>query len=125
MGKFILVALVATAAAAAPPAVGLGHGIIPATREDFDNSKGVWKGDWAKYRAGHPNDQDCSVSESDNWKGAQQCSQSWNAEEPDFAKEVDGAPDMMDVRELHFQTKLQDSPPTAEQKFQFIKTDLK
>ncbi len=23
--------------------------------------------------AAHPNDQDCSISESDNWKGAQQC----------------------------------------------------
>ena len=75
--KFILAALVATCTAAAPPAVGLGHGIIPSTREDFDNSKGVWKGSWAGYRAAHPNDQDCSVSESDNWKGAQQCSQSW------------------------------------------------
>merc|ERR1712070_606802 len=37
-----------------------------------------------------------------------------NAEVPDFAKKVDGAPDMMDVREPHFQTKLQVSPPTAE-----------
>merc|ERR1712022_41191 len=37
-----------------------------------------------------------------------------NAEVPDFAREEDGAPDMMDVRELHFQTKLQDLPPTAE-----------
>ena len=30
-----------------------------------------------KYRAADPNDQDCGISESDNWKGAQQCSQSW------------------------------------------------
>jgi len=37
-----------------------------------------------------------------------------NAEVPDSVKEVDGAPDMMDVRELHFQTKLQASPPTAD-----------
>jgi hypothetical protein len=44
-----------------------------------------------------------------------------NAEVPDFAKEVDGAPDMTVARELHFQTKLQASPPTAEQKFQFNK----
>merc|ERR1712166_165790 len=48
-----------------------------------------------------------------------------NAEVLECAKEVDGALDMMDVRELHFQTKLQDSPLTAEQKFQFPKTDLK
>jgi len=37
-----------------------------------------------------------------------------NAEVPDSAKEVDGAQDMMDARELHFQTKLQVSPLTAE-----------
>merc|ERR1711907_185471 len=60
-----------------PPAVGLGHAYIPATREDYDNGKELWGGDWAKYRAAHPNDQDCGISESDNWKGAQQCSQSW------------------------------------------------
>ena len=59
-----------------PPTVGLGHSIIPATREDFDNAK-LYKNDYAKYRASRPNDQDCSISESDNWKGAQQCSQSW------------------------------------------------
>merc|ERR1712071_116266 len=91
--KFAVAALIATVSAGLPPSAGLGHPIIPATREDFDNAKGVWKGDWASYRSAHPNDQDCSISESDNWKGAQ---------------------DMMDVREPHFQTKLQDSPPTAE-----------
>ena len=62
---------------AKPPTVGLGHSIIPENREDYDNGATLWKGDWAKYRAAHPNDQDCSISESDNWKGAQQCSQSW------------------------------------------------
>jgi hypothetical protein len=41
-----------------------------------------------------------------------------NAEVPDSVKEVDGALDMMDVRELHFQTKLQDSHPTAEKAIQ-------
>ena len=65
------------ALAGTPPTVGLGHAYVPATREDYDNAKELWKGDWAKYRTAHPNDQDCSISESDNWKGAQQCSQSW------------------------------------------------
>jgi hypothetical protein len=37
-----------------------------------------------------------------------------NAEVPDSAKEEDGAPDMMDVRELHFQTKLQDFSQIAD-----------
>ena len=62
---------------ASPPTVGLGHNVIPENREDYDNGKTLWKGDWKAYRAQHPNDQDCSISESDNWKGAQQCSQSW------------------------------------------------
>merc|ERR1712151_1031044 len=38
-----------------------------------------------------------------------------SAEVPDFAKEVDGAQDMMDVREPHSQIKLQASSQTAEQ----------
>merc|ERR1711977_665985 len=37
-----------------------------------------------------------------------------NAEVPDSAREEDGAPDMTAVRELHFQTKLQDSSQIAE-----------
>ena len=77
MKFFALAALIATASAGAPPTVGLGHQYVPSTREDYDNSKELWKGDWSKYRTAHPNDQDCSISESDNWKGAQQCSQSW------------------------------------------------
>ena len=35
-----------------------------------DNSKTLWKGDWAKYRAAHINDKDCNISESENWWGA-------------------------------------------------------
>merc|ERR1711998_462430 len=38
-----------------------------------------------------------------------------NAEVPDSAKEVDGAPDMMDVKELHSQIKLQDLPLISEE----------
>merc|ERR1712127_288377 len=101
MKLLALAALIAVATAGTPPTVGLGHGYVPANREDFDNAKELWKGDWAKYRAAHPADQDCSISESDNWKGAQQCSQSWNAEVPDSAKEAAGAPVMMAVREPH------------------------
>ena len=56
----------------------LGHEVIPANREDFSNEKELWKGDWKKYVQDHPHDQDCTVAESDNWKGAQQCSQSWD-----------------------------------------------
>ena len=56
---------------------GLGHEVIPANREDFDNAKELWKGNWAAYVKAHPHVQDCSIAESDSWKGAQQCSQSW------------------------------------------------
>merc|ERR1712060_551299 len=38
-----------------------------------------------------------------------------NAEVPDSAREVDGAPDMTDVKELHSQIKLQDLPLISEQ----------
>ena len=55
MKYFALVASVA-AMRGTPPSVGLGHALIPANREDFDNAKGLWKGDWAKYRAAHPHD---------------------------------------------------------------------
>jgi hypothetical protein len=57
-----------------PPGMG-PRGSIP---WDYnDNAKQLWGGDWNKYRAAHPYDEDCSISESDNWKGAGQCSQSW------------------------------------------------
>merc|ERR1712071_566373 len=102
------------ALAGTPPTVGLGHAIVPSTREDYDNAKELWKGDWAKYRTAHPNDQDCSISESDNCKGAQQCSQSWECRGARLCERGDGAPDMTDVREPHSQIKLQDSPLTSE-----------
>merc|ERR1712161_93913 len=44
---------------------------------DFDNAKMLYKGDWAAYKKSRPHDNDCSIAETDNWKGAQQCSQSW------------------------------------------------
>ncbi len=75
--KFIAVAIIAAVQAAAPPTVGLGSAFVPSTREDYDNGKELWKNDWDAYRKARPNDQDCSISESDNWKGAQQCSQNW------------------------------------------------
>merc|ERR1712139_624535 len=77
MKFYAFAALVGIASAGTPPTVGLGHAYMPANREDYDNAKELWKGDFAKYRGAHPHDQDCSISESDNWKGAQQCSQSW------------------------------------------------
>ena len=77
MKLFALIALFAAVEAGIPPTVGLGHAFIPGNREDYDNASSLWKSNWAKYRKAHPNDQDCSISESDNWKGAQQCSQSW------------------------------------------------
>ena len=54
--KYIIAALIASASAGKPPSVGLGHALIPANREDYDNAKELWKGDWAKYRGAHPHD---------------------------------------------------------------------
>merc|ERR1712203_1342595 len=111
--KFIA-ALVAFAAAGAPPSVGLGHAFIPATREDFDNSKELWKSDWAKYRAAHPHDQDCSISESDNWKGAQQCSQSWECRGARLCERGGWCSAMTVAKELPFPTKPLDSLLTTD-----------
>ena len=44
---------------------------------DFDNAKMLYKGDWNLYKKSRPHDNDCSIAESDNWKGAQQCVESW------------------------------------------------
>ena len=44
---------------------------------DFDNAKMLYKGDWTLYKKSRPHDNDCSIAESDNWKGAQQCVESW------------------------------------------------
>merc|ERR1712005_60217 len=44
---------------------------------DFDNAKMLYKGDWNAYKKSRPHDNDCSIAESDNWKGAQQCVESW------------------------------------------------
>jgi len=46
-----------------------------------------------------------------------------NAEVPDSAREEDGAPDMMDVREPHSQIKLQVFSQTAEQQAVRSKSD--
>ena len=44
MKFFAIAALFAAveASAGTPPAVGLGHAYIPATREDYDNAKERW-----------------------------------------------------------------------------------
>ena len=39
-----------------------------ATVTDYATS--LWKNDRAKYHAVNPNDQDCSISQSGNWKDA-------------------------------------------------------
>merc|ERR1711988_1464416 len=117
MKFFAIAALFAAveASAGTPPAVGLGHAYIPANREDYDNAKELWGGDWAKYRAAHPNDQDCGISESDNWRVPNSALNPGSAEVPDFAREVDGASDTTDAREPHSQTRPQDSPRITEQ----------
>merc|ERR1712118_507995 len=99
MMKFAIAALLGAVSAGTPPAVGLGHAYVPATREDYDNGKELWGGDWAKYRAAHTNDQDCGISESDNWKVPNSALNPGSAEVPDFAREADGALDTTDVRE--------------------------
>ena len=43
--------------------------LIAATRSNTPG-KTTWKGDWAKYRAARIQDNDCNISESENWWGA-------------------------------------------------------
>merc|ERR1719164_118651 len=114
--KFFAIAalLAASASAGTPPTVGLGHAYVPATREDYDNAKELWKGDWAKYRTAHPNDQDCSISESSTGRVPNNAPNPGNAEVPDSAREEDGAPDTTAAREPHSQIKPQVSPLISE-----------
>ena len=70
--KFFAIALLGVAAAAEIPT-----GQDKLHFFDFDNAKMLYKGDWASYKASRPHDNDCSLAESDNWKGAQQCVESW------------------------------------------------
>jgi hypothetical protein len=56
------------------PSFCLSHAYIPATHEDFNIITSLCKNNLAKYYATHPNDIDCYISVSKNWKSAQQCS---------------------------------------------------
>ena len=62
----VIAALVATVAATEIP-----DGEDKLHFFDFDNAKMLYKGDWAAYKKSRPHDNDCSIAESDNWKGAQ------------------------------------------------------
>ena len=42
-----------------------------------ENAKKFYNGDWNAYKKSRPHDNDCSIYESKNWKGAQQCVESW------------------------------------------------
>merc|ERR1719321_1677145 len=112
--KFFVFAALGLVSAGTPPSVGLGHALIPANREDFDNANGLWKGDWAKYRAAHPHDQDCPSLNPTTGRVPNNAPNLGNAEVPDSVKEADGAQDMMAARELPSQTKLQDFSQTTE-----------
>merc|ERR1712187_1001630 len=69
---------------------------------DFDNAKMLYKGDWAAYKKSRPHDNDCSIAESDNWKGAQQCVESWECRGARIAREVAGALASTDVKDPLF-----------------------
>merc|ERR1719329_1466330 len=109
-----IAALVATVSAGSPPAVGLGHAVIPATRDDYDNAKELWKGDWAKYRAAHPADHTAPSLNPTTGRVPNNALNPGSAEVPDSAREEDGAPVMTDVREPHSQIKLQVSSQTID-----------
>ena len=72
--KFSAVAIIATLIATTQAVQGVEDKLH---FFDFDNAKMLYKGDWASYKKSRPHDNDCSIAESDNWKGAQQCVESW------------------------------------------------
>merc|ERR1711957_506439 len=98
MKYFALAALIAAANAGTPPTVGLGHGYVPANREPHAHTTKT---------APSPSQTTGRVPNNAPNHG--------NAEELDSAREVDGAPDMTDVREPHSQIKLQDFSQIADQ----------
>ena len=74
MKSFIIAAILGVAAAT--------NNVVPKGEDklhffDFDNAKMLYKGDWNSYKKSRPHDNDCAIAESDNWKGAQQCVESW------------------------------------------------
>merc|ERR1711918_162406 len=115
MKYFAIAALLAAVKAGTPPAVGLGHAYIPATREDYDNGKELWGGDWAKYRAATLTTKTAVSLSPTTGRVPNSALNPGSAEVPDFAREVDGALDTTYVRVLHSQTRPQDSPRITEQ----------
>merc|ERR1712076_56982 len=81
---------------------------------DFDNAKMLYKGDWSAYKKSRPHDNDCSIAESDNWKGAQQCAESWECRGARMCERGGWCSGFDGVRDLHFQLKLQDSQTPTE-----------
>ena len=47
-------------------------GAVAATKGDcgYENAQKYYKCDWNAYKASRPHDNDCSIYESKNWKGA-------------------------------------------------------
>merc|ERR1719215_1714710 len=100
-----IAALVATVSAGSPPAVGLGHAVIPATRGETGPNI-------------EPLTQLTKTAPSLNPTTGRVPNNALNpgsAEVPDSAREADGAPVMTDVREPHSQTKLQVSSQITDQ----------
>merc|ERR1711862_501405 len=81
---------------------------------DFDNAKMLYKGDWAAYKKSRPHDNDCSLAETDNWKGAQQCVESWECRGARLAREADASPVSTYARDPHSQPRPQVSPTPTE-----------
>merc|ERR1712146_94188 len=78
---------------------------------DFDNAKMLYKGDWAAYKKSRPHDNDCSIAESDNWKGAQQCVESWECRGARMCERGGWCSGFDGCRDPLSQLKLQVSPP--------------
>ena len=84
--------------------------------KEVTNAEKWWGNDFEKYKAAleDGDSNNCQIRESRNWKGAQQCTQSWECRGAEPAKEVDGAADTTAATRLLFLTRPQDWLQIAE-----------
>merc|ERR1712166_1108475 len=90
--------------------VGLGHEVIPANREDYNNADSLWKKNWLPTLKLTLTTKIAPLPNPTTGRVLNNAPNPGNAEALECAKEEDGAPDMTVARELHSQNKHQVSP---------------
>merc|ERR1712032_1668467 len=81
---------------------------------DFDNAKMLYKGDWAAYKKSRPHTTTAPLPRPITGRVPSNVLSPGSAEEPDSAREADGAPVSTDARDPHSQPRPQVSPTPTE-----------